>query len=243
MNTKDFVLGAVCGLGVAVGAVFAAQTALKLTINNTPSASPAVVLNDKTYIPLGALEKAGVRASKSATGLSLTLPGPAVASNPPAAGGANARASLEGCLNEQLFNGVWRVRVLKLEAIKKDGETPGWGLTVEVKNGAKATITLTDAGVNGTGEGIQLAFPDATTLSTDALDVQKLTFASLPPGGTMTWQLKFYYPFGTMNDKVQTPTKFLFEIDPKGIGDSTRAKGVAFSVPNPSLRVKLDCQK
>jgi hypothetical protein len=42
---------------------------------------------------------------------------------------------------------------------------------------------------------------------------------------------------------VQKPVKFLFEVNPKGIGDSTRARGVAFSVPNPSLRVRLDCAK
>lgn len=226
----------------ALGIGFAAQQSLKLTINGQAAAS-AVVLNGKTYIPLDALLKSGAKSSQSAAGLALTLPGAtAMTPNPAAAGGANARASLEGCLNEPLFNGVWRVKAIKLEAIKKD-DTPGWGLSVEVKNGSRATITPTDAGVNGTGEGIQLAFSDATTINVDPQDVQKLTFASLPPGGTVTWQLKFYYPFGTAQDKVQTPTKFLFEIDPKGIGDSTRAKGVSFSVPNPSLRVKLDCQK
>ncbi len=226
----------------AIGVAWAAQQSLKLTINGTASVSPAVVLNGKTYIPLEALLKSGARSSQSAAGLAVTLPG-ATAANPAAAGGANARASLEGCINEQLFNGVWRVKVLKLEAIKKDGTTPGWGLTVEVKNGSKATITPTDAGWDGTGQGLQLAFADATTISVDGMDVQKVTFASLPPGGTVTWQLKFYYPSTATEDQVKTPTKFLLEIDPKGIGDSTRAKGVAFSVPNPSLRVKLDCQK
>ena len=236
-------IGGLFSIG-ALGIAWAAQQNLKLTINGNASASPAVVLNGKTYIPLDALLKSGARSSQSAAGLAVTLPGAtATAANPAAAGGANARASLEGCINEQLFNGVWRIKVLKLEAIKKDGTTPGWGLTIEVKNGSKATILPIDAGWNGTGEGLQLAFADATTISVDAMDVQKVTFASLPPGGTVTWQLKFYYPSTTNEDQVKTPTKFLLEIDPKGIGDSTRAKGVAFSVPNPSLRVKLDCQK
>ncbi len=215
--------------------VLAASVTLKLSINGINSSTPAIVQNGKTYIPLEALQKAGVKTSVTKTEIKLELPG--------FNGGTNQRASLEGCLGETLFNGVWRVKTSKLERIKKDESTPGWGLTLEVKNGSKATITPVDAGFDGTGQGIQLAFADASTLNVDAMDVQKLTFASLPAGGSVTQQLKFYYAFGTLEETVKTPTKFLLEIDAKGIGDSTKAKGVAFSVANPSLRVRLDCQK
>ena len=170
--------------------------------------------------------------------LAVTLPGAA-----PAAGGTNERVSLEGCLGEQLFIGVWRIKASKLERTNKDENVPGWGLTLEVRNGSKATISPVDAGFDPTGQGIQLAFDDATTIPVDPLEVQKLTFASLPPGGAVTQQLRFYYPFGTKEDALKTPVKFLLEINAKGIGDSTKAKGVAFTVANPSLRVRLDCQK
>jgi hypothetical protein len=213
----------------------AASVTLKLSINGATSSTVAIVQNGKTYIPLEALQKAGVKAIISKTDIKLELPG--------FVGGSNQRASLEGCLGETLFNGVWRVKTSKLERIKKSDGTPGWGLMIEVKNGSKTTITPVDAGFDGTGQGIQLAFSDASTLNVDPLEVQKLTFASLPAGGAVTVQLKFYYPFGTPEETVKTPTKFLLEINPKGIGDSTKAKGVAFTVPNPSLRVRLDCQK
>jgi hypothetical protein len=228
-----------------ISVTVAASQTVKLTINGKPTVTPAMIVDGKTYIPLDALEEIGVRSHRSTSSVSITLPGMAAtpASNPDATGGANARASLEGCVGETLFNGVWRVKVLKLEAIKKDADTPGWGLTLEVRNGTKTTLTMTDAGVDGTGQGVQLAFADASTLAVDALEVQKLTFASLPAGGAVTQQLKFYYPLGTTADAIKTPTKFLLEVDPKGIGDSTRAKRVAFTVPNPSLRVRLDCQK
>lgn len=222
-------------LGVALtsGLVLAANATLKLSINGKSSSSSAIVQNNKTYIPLEALQKAGVKAVISKTDLKLELPG--------FVGGSNQRASLEGCLGETLFNGVWRVKTIKLEKISKDADTPGWGLTLEVKNGSPATISPVDAGFDGTGQGIQLAFADASTLNVDPLEVQKLTFASMPPGGATTIQLKFYYPFGTTD--IKTPVKFLLELSPKGIGDSTKAKGVAFNTSNPSLRVKLDCQK
>jgi hypothetical protein len=242
---KEWTMKRIAVLSLAtISLAVAASETIKLTINGKP-AENAIVVNGKTYIPLDALEKAGVRSSRAGVGLSITLPGSGAppASSPPATGGTLERASLEGCVGETLFNGVWRVKVLKLEPIKKDADTPGWGLTLEVRNGTKATLIMPDAGVDGTGQGIQLAFADASTLSVDPLEVQKLTFASLPPGGAVTQQLTFYYPFGTSADAVKTPTKFLLEVNPKGIGDSTRAKGVAFSVPNPSLRVRLDCQK
>jgi hypothetical protein len=223
---------------VLFGLALAADTTLKLTINGKVSSTPAIVVAGKTYLPLDALEKAGLKVVRSNGALAVTLPGVA-----PAAGGANERVSLEGCLGEQLFNGVWRIKASKLERANKDAEVPGWGVMLEVRNGSKATIMPVDAGFDPTGQGIQLAFDDATTIPVDPLEVQKLTFASLPPGGAVTQQLKFYYPFGTKEDAVKTPVKFLLEVNPKGIGDSTRAKGVAFTVPNPSLRVRLDCQK
>ena len=226
---------AMAGFGL-LGLAFAADTTLKLSINGKASSTPAIVVAGKTYLPLDALEKAGLKVVRSNGALAVTLPGAVT-------GGTNERVSLEGCLGEQLFNGVWRIRASKLERVNKDANTPGWGLTLEVRNGSKATITPVDAGFDPTGQGIQLAFDDATTIPVDPLDVQKLTFASLPPGGPVSHQLKFYYPFGTKEDAVKTPVKFLLEINAKGIGDGTKARGVAFTVPNPSLRVKLDCQK
>ncbi len=231
---KKFVLAGFALLGLAL----AADTRLKLTINGKASGTPAIVVAGKTYLPLDALEKAGLKVVRSNGALAVTLPGAT-----PVAGGANERASLEGCLGEELFNGVWRIRASKLERITRDVDTLGWGLTLEVRNGSKTTISPVDAGFDPTGQGIQLAFADATTIPVDPLDVQKVTFAGLPPGGPVIHQLKFYYPFGTKEDAVKTPVKFLLEINPKLMGDGTRAKGVAFTVPNPSLRVKLDCQK
>jgi hypothetical protein len=228
MKNKSLIVAILFGSSLMA---WAASSSLKLSINGKPY-SVAIVQNGKTYIPLEALQKAGVKAIVSKTDVKLELPG--------FAGGANQRASLEGCLGETLFNGVWRVKTTKLEPIKTD--RLGWGLTLEVRNGSPATITPVDAGFDGTGQGIQLAFADASTLNVDAMEVQKLTFASLPTGGAVIVQLKFYYPFVMAENAIKTPTKFLLELI-RPIGDSTKAKGVAFTVPNPSLRVRLDCQK
>jgi hypothetical protein len=233
---KQWHIGLSLGVALAVG-VALAQTTLKLSVNGQSTSSPALVVKGKTYIPLEALEKAGVRVSRSGNALALTLPGQN------AEGGANQRPSLEGCLGETLFNGVWRIRASKLERITRDANTPGWALTVEVRNGTKSQLAMTDTGVGGAGQGMQLAFADASTINVDGLEVQKLTFASLPPGGQVTVKLPFYYAFGTLQSAVQPPTKFLLEINPKGFEDGMRKRGAVYSVPNPSLRIRLDCNK
>ena len=48
---------------------------------------------------------------------------------------------------------------------------------------------------------------------------------------------------GTASDAIKTPTKFLLEVGAKGIGFTPSQQGVAFTVPNPSFRVRLDCQR
>jgi hypothetical protein len=231
---------AVVGLALA-GLAVAQSSGYSLVVNGQVSSDKAVVVNGKTYVPLSALKSLGVTSSLKGSTLTLSNSSAVQPAQNVAAGGANQRPSLEGCLGEQLFNGVWRIRASKLERISKDGGTPGWGLTLELRNGSKATLISTDAGIDGTGQGIQLAFDDATTLKVDPYDVQKLTYASLPQGGAVIHQLKFYYPSDTAPDAIKTPTKFLLEVSAKGIGFTPSQQGVAFTVPNPSFRVRLDC--
>lgn len=222
-------------------ALFAlAQATLKLVINGQPASTSAIIVSGKTYVPLDALQKAGVQISNTAGTLALTLPGAT-----PVPGGANQRASLEGCLGETLFNGIWRFKASKLEPIVRDAgtvvETPGWGLTVELRSAAKNMVQPVFTGVND--QGIQLAFADAQTMTVETLDTQKLTYANLPPGGVLTHQLKFWYKYDTPRDQIQKPTKLLFEINTKGFENTIKASGASYTTATPSLRVRLDCQK
>ncbi|MDX2008121.1 MAG: hypothetical protein SFU83_22995 [Meiothermus sp.] len=218
-----------------------AQATLRLTINGQASSTPAITVNGKVYVPLEALQKAGMGVSRSGANLGLSFQPP----QPVAAGGANQRASLEGCLGETLFNGIWRVRASKLEAIVKDAGTPietaGWGITVEFRSAAKNMVQPVFTGL--ADQGIQVAFDDAQTLTTDVLDVQKLTYANLPPGGAITHQLKFWYKYDTPKDQIKTPTKLLLEINTKGFENTIRQSGASYTTPSPSLRIRLDCQK
>ncbi len=209
----------------------------RLSVGGQAVPQGAITIDGQIYVPLEALTQAGITATISGDSLSLSLPGIQTA------GGADQRESLEGCIGETFFNGIWRARVLSVEAIAKDGltPTPGWGVTVEMRNGTQMSLMPASTGIAGAGQGVHLVTADEAILPVDPLDVQQLTYANLPQGSGVTHQLKFYYPFGTPQDAVQPPAKLLLEMKPEDIGSSLQAAGLAYSTPNPSLRVHLDC--
>jgi hypothetical protein len=215
---------------------FAQTTTYQLVINGQTDAAQAIVVDGQTYVPLEALQRAGVAATYDGDVLSL------VVGNAVTAGGANQRESLEGCMGQDFFNGIWRVKVLSVDPLVDDNGTAGWGVNIEMKNGSTQTLTVAvDTGISGTGEGIQLVLEDETILLVDPYDVQTLTFANLPQGGGIVHQLKFFPAFGSEPNDSK-PVKFLFEMKAEGVAASVRDAGVAYSTPNPSLRVQLNCQ-
>lgn len=225
-------------LGVALGA----QTAIKLRINNTPASSPAIVVGGKTYVPLEALQKAGVKSNLSAGTLSLTLPGgPAAGAAPStAAGGSNQLAALEGCVGETLFNGVWRFKVTKLEQGDVDGK-PGWLMSVEMRNAVPKPLSPYAAGFSNTSEGYSFATSDGNTGVWKTYYVlNDFVAKDIPQGGMFTYQFKIFPDPAATPDQLQNPpAKFILRVDAKraAIGK------VNYSVPDPSFRIKLDCQK
>ena len=213
-----------------------AQASIKLIVNGQPSALPAITVNGATYIPLAALERAGAKVVRSSSGLTLTLLGGSSAIPGQTAGGANQRVSLEGCIGETLFNGIWRLTVKSVKAINRyNGQQLGYSLSLEWKNGAKVSADALNTGVKN----LNLVLSDGTVLQTD--DVQSLTYKTLPQGAGVALELAFYTASGVTADKLGKPDKFLVEIDPlvlKNTGVAT-----AYTTPNPSFRVRLDCQK
>ncbi|MCA9838131.1 MAG: hypothetical protein KC422_14530 [Trueperaceae bacterium] len=215
---------------------FAQTTSYEIIINGQSTGAQAIVLNGQTYVPLESLQRAGVAASYNGNVLSISI---GLAQS---AGGANQRDSLEGCINQDFFNGIWRLKVLSVDPVTNDNGVSGWGVTLEMKNGSSQTLAPADTGISGTGEGIQVVLADGTIWSADPYDVQTLTFASLPQGGGISHQLKFFPASAEAADNAQ-PQKFLFEMKPDQVGFSEQQAGVAYSTATPSLRVHLDCRQ
>jgi hypothetical protein len=221
----------------AFGFALAAQTVYTLSINGKPSSLPAIVVKGETYVPLTALKAAGVGSSINGNALALTLPGSSASpTSGQTTGGANQRASLEGCINETLFNGIWRLTVKSAKPISRyNNQQPGYGLSLEWKNGAKATANALNTGIKS----LNLVLEDGTVLLTE--EAQNLTNKSLPQGAGIALDLAFYAESGTPSDTLSKPAKFLVEIDPKVL--SNTGISAAYTAPNPSFRVRLDCQK
>jgi hypothetical protein len=219
-----------------LGITLAAGSSYSLIVNAQVSNEKAIVVGGKTYVPLTVLKSLGINSSLKGTTLTLSNTAGGDPSSNVTTGGANQRASLEGCIGETLFNGVWRLTLKSTKPISRyNGQQPGYNLNLEWKNGTKTTTNALNTGIKD----LNLVLEDGTVLQSE--DVQNLTNKSLPQGAGVTLDLAFYAESGTPAEKLSRPAKFLVEIDPKVPVNTGVA--VAYTTPNPSFRVRLDCQK
>ncbi|GHF34162.1 hypothetical protein HNQ07_000170 [Deinococcus metalli] len=222
MNSIRTVL---CSFALAAAPVAAAQS-YSLVVNGQASPTPAVTVNGQTYVPLSALTTLGIPSSVSGRTVTLGSATP---------GGANQRASLEGCVGETLFNGVWRLTVRSVKPAQRyGGQQRGYAVTLEWKNGSAVTTDGQNTGVKG----LQLILQDGSALESET--VQDLQFRKLAQGAGSTFTLAFYAD-SAASANLTPADKLLVEIDPAVL----RATGVkaAYSTPTPSFRVRLGCQK
>lgn len=227
------------GLAALSTLALAAGLSYSVVVNGQVAPDQAIVVNGKTYVPLSALKLLGVQSSLK--GSTLTLGAQNAAATAP--GGANQRASLEGCVGETLFNGVWRLTVKKVEAIGPNvGLGPGWGVTVELKNGTGTKTNLHDTGLTA----VDLVMPDGNTLTWEEYDAEtNFIYKDLVQAGGVTYQLKFHVKdTATPASSVPRPAKLIVQLDPsKMTAGYLRSAKVAYTTPAPSFRVDLTCQK
>jgi hypothetical protein len=233
-------VGAIALAGVA----YAATTSLNLVINGEVSSAKAIVVNNQTYVPISALKSLGIAVSSKGNTVSLSsakAPVPSGGSGnsgSSGAGGANQKNSVEGCLGEQLFNGIWRLRVAKLEAFV-DGSQNGYDLTLELRNGVGKTIAGTQTGISPSSDGKNLVLENGQTLefsSGTANNWVDTAFKNVPQGALNKAVLRYYMPEGT----TEKPIKFLFEIKTSELDKDLK---LSYTVKDPSFRVNLTCQK
>jgi len=133
------------GTGIFLSALVLAQAAQKtyrLIVNGQAQASPAIVVEGKTYVPLEALQKAGAQVSLSGNEVRVQfIP----------VGGQEQALLLEGKKGEWLSNGTWRLRVLEVAPGTNPffGSGPGYVVRVEVRNLTSGRLSLHKTGFDG----------------------------------------------------------------------------------------------
>lgn len=149
-------------------------------------------------------------------------------------GGTNQRLSVEGCQNEWLFDGVWRLRVLGVEKA-----ADGWRVNFELRNGWREPQTPVDVGGTG-GSDIHLITPSGETLNIKSIPggvqyAKQVHGKKLAPGALLRHTLSFPAEGDALS---QRPVKLLVGVKPLGASFRRLPYG-----QDPSFRVRLDCRR
>jgi V8-like Glu-specific endopeptidase len=157
-----------------------------------------------------------------------------------AQGGSTEIAAQQGCLNQWLSNGVWRMRATAIGPFNNaDGLRVGWAVTEQWTNVSNQAIAPYDTLVQDE----QLAFASGNTVAssntiTSGNYFQKITFDTLNPGASVTDPVVFWpTPF----DASQTPVKVLVMFD---AAHANQSRFRPHYTTNPAnFRIDLTCTK
>ena len=145
--------------------------------------------------------------------------------------------SQEGCMNQWLFNGIWRVQVTKVEPLMDGAQQVGWQVTEIWRNGASKVISPADSVLQdqelelGTGSIL------ASASTTGTLSMQSVAFHDFPVAGEFTYVQQFRAP----NIDPANKPKAL-DITFNGAKLATFTSKPQFTTAKYNFRFKLDCQ-
>jgi hypothetical protein len=165
---------------------------------------------------------------------------PAEIAHAAAQGGSFEVQAHEGCINQWLSNGVWRVRVTKLapSTDPSNNQPNGWLVTQDWVNLSGRSIIPNSTSMLDH----QLVFSNGDTVSssnatTTTLNFQQLGYHTFAPGGTFTFSQRFWP--GANYDASIKPTKLLMMFDAKS--EAKNSDLPQFHSGPANIRVKLDC--
>lgn len=224
-------------LGLFVLLALSTASALTITINGKPVPGQTITVGGKTYVPLDALKAGGLTGTVGGGNLALDT-------GASAAGGSNQVTALQGCLNQTLFNGVWRVKFGNLRLATVDG-TLKWNIDAQISNGTNQTLSGLDGALFADDAHLSWVLADGSPMSwgtSDALNGQKFTFLNLPPAGVWKGTLTNVDFSNQPASEARRPTKLLWQINNTTEGSSSLRSKLPWA-KNPSFRIDLTCTK
>lgn len=160
-------------------------------------------------------------------------------------GGSTQVAAQSGCMNQWMFNGVWRVRVTNVAFRPAGDHANGWDVSMQWANGTSLSgISPVDTKINE----LVLALANGDTLTandstTGALNEQQMAFHSFPASGQFSYTQMFLS--GTTLDENNAPAKLLVTFDVAGYRKAAgpNAKFWKLREPAYNYRIDLTCKK
>jgi len=145
----------------------------------------------------------------------------------------------EGCMNQWMFNGVWRVQATKVEPFMDGSQQVGWQVTEVWRNGTTQNIAPGDSWTKPQ----QLQLTDGTVITTTDNETSQLSQStidshSLPASGQFQGVQVFRSSKGTV-DPSNKPKALLITFDDAKLV-LARSKP-QFSTKKYDYRIKLDC--
>lgn len=170
----------------------------------------------------------------------------ASAAAPKAEGGSTQVSAQDGCMNQWMFNGVWRVRVTNVAFVPKGDKANGWDVTMQWANGTKypnvsPADTLKQELVLALKNGDTLTANDSSvgTLTEQTLDVH-----SFPASGQFTYTQHFLS--GDTLDENNKPAKLLITFDVPKYRQMHAGSPMKFwtaKTTGYNYRINLNCTK
>ena len=147
--------------------------------------------------------------------------------------------SREACMGQWMFNGIWRVRVMKVDPLSdSSGKQIGWLVTEQWRNGTDRKFapgnTYAKDQTLVLADGAQIA---ATETTQGTLSSQDLGFHDFPPSAQYTHMQKFIA--GGAFDPSNKPAAVVIPFDAtRQAADKTLPQ---YAVNPPNFKIKLDC--
>ena len=173
--------------------------------------------------------------------------GAAAATTTTTTGGSTQVKAQDGCMNQWMFDGMWRVRVTNVAWQPKDADHfNAWLVTMQWANGTTVAGLMP---IDTDKQDLVLALANGDTISasdltTTTLNEQKLDYHSFPASGQFTYTQMF----GSNDalDPNNKPAKLLVTFDvakynaanPNGSGKYWKQK-----TPGYNYRINLTCSK
>ena len=159
----------------------------------------------------------------------------------PTIGKADAKppAVREGCVNQWMFNGIWRIRVIKVDPLTDSGGTQtGWLVTEQWRNGTKRTFAPGDTFAKDQtlvlANGAVITAIESTI---GTLSSQDVLYHQFPAAAQYTHQQKFLAT-GSFDPSVK-PAAVIIPFD---IARQAEHKDAPqYSVRPADYKIKLDC--